>query len=908
MPKSLVHIARLAVRACRVAWAAVYVNDRAVVTATAPEAVSAKAVFRADHQTHEEVLTRAGHDHEPLGLLEGEELLDAMLPAAAPRFWATVRLEHVPEAVLCVADPIPRPYDTDVQATLEDLVAVAAGDDLVPPAHAVPKSVRGFQGEDLHTLHPVPASADSSSSASALQASSGSSSSLEYSIHDTLYGAVHEAIQAVPTFEHALHGSRQGALGVDGESAGGMGDGENRVPDRDADRTHDASQSGSVSGGRAKSSLNDRSFGARSPGGDERDDRSGSSPSGSSPSGSSRLDGSPPADPATEQKFEIHRTRSPLAFIEWNQDGEVVDWNPAAERIFGYTAEEAQDLVVWDLVPAAEQPDVERVWRAQFNQKGGYFNCNSNVTKDGRIILCEWHNTPLVDADGTVFGVISLAQDVTEREAAARAVQESKEFAENLIVSMQDGIVVFDAAGTTIQVNDAFCAMTGFSREELLGTDLPYPYWPPEQYDALRTLFARTFQGVVDRYETVFQKKDGSRIPVVISPSTLRDKDGSVVSYVATVRDVTERKAAEDQLARERDLLEKIFDAIPVMIVVHDAAEGLLRVNRAFREIIGRGTIRLPGQSGPHLELDAEAPMAMRAFVDALSDAWVDISVETEDGETVESSWIGVRSSGGTRLGIGIDVTERIRRAADLERARDEAEEMNRLKSAFLANMSHEIRTPLTSILGFAEAIYDEVDGNGPELQVASDFAQLIQRGGRRLLDTLNSVLDLSRLEAGMMKVHPTVTDVGTEVRDVADLLRPMAQAKAITIDIDVPASVVCAHADPAALHRVLSNLVNNAIKFTPEGGAVTCRVRPGDDRVCVEVEDTGVGISEDFLPHVFEPFRQESSGTDRAYEGSGLGLAVTQQLVDLMNGSVDVASTKGEGTCITVYLPGTGS
>jgi PAS domain S-box-containing protein len=855
MPKSLVHIARLAVRACRVAWAAVYVDDRAVVTATAPEAASAQTVFRADPHTHDEVLTRPGRDRAPLGLLEGEELLDAMLPAAAPRFWATVRLEHLPEAVLCVADPIPRSPDTDVHAILEDLVAVAIGDH-DPLGRGLPKDVRGFRAEAFQAVD-----------AASTQPTSAGTPALEYRVHDTLHGAVGEAMQSAPTFEATSPPS-----GAEADGTGGR-----------ATRSSSGSRSSSVE---APAGL--RGAGGNAPGGP--------------------ADGPPFPERATEQKFEIHRTRSPLAFIEWNREGRVVDWNPAAERIFGYTAEEAQELVVWDLVPDAERTDVERVWRAQFNQMGGYFNCNSNVTKDGSIILCEWHNTPLVDADGTVFGVISLAQDVTEREAAARAVQESKEFAENLIVSMQDGIVVFDAAGRTIQVNDAFCAMTGFSREELLGTDMPYPYWPPEQYDALRTLFARTFEGVVDRYETVFQKKDGHRIPVVISPSTLRDDDGSVISYVATVRDITERKAAEDQLARERDLLEKIFDAIPVMIVVHDASEGLLRVNRAFREIIGRGTIRLPGQSGPHLELDAEAPMAMRAFVDALSDAWVDISVETENGETVESSWIGVRSSGGTRLGIGIDVTERIRRAADLERARDEAEEMNRLKSAFLANMSHEIRTPLTSILGFAEAIYDEVDGTGPELQVASDFAQLIQRGGRRLLDTLNSVLDLSRLEAGMMKVHPTRSDVGTEVRDVADLLRPMARAKAITIETEIPDSVVSAHADPAALHRVLSNLVSNAVKFTPEGGVITCRVRPADDRVCIEVQDTGVGISDDFLPHAFEPFRQESSGTDRAYEGSGLGLAVTQQLVDLMNGTIDVASTKGEGTCITVCLPKTGS
>ena len=229
---------------------------------------------------------------------------------------------------------------------------------------------------------------------------------------------------------------------------------------------------------------------------------------------------------------------------------------------------------------------------------------------------------------------------------------------------------------------------------------------------------------------------------------------------------------------------------------------------------------------------------------------------------------------------------------AALEKAVEEAEEMNRLQAAFMADLSHEIRTPLTSIIGFAEVLDEEASGT------AGRFSGLILESSRRLLDTLNSVLDLSKLNREE-QLAPERTDVGAEVRDTVRLFRPQAEAAGVSLAVEGPSSVP-ATLDPSALHRCCSNLVSNAIKYTGEGGAVTVRVRTDDDEVVVVVADTGAGIDPSIRDTLFDPFEQ--SGDES--EGAGLGLAITHRLVSLMGGRIDVESTPGEGATFTLRLP----
>lgn len=254
----------------------------------------------------------------------------------------------------------------------------------------------------------------------------------------------------------------------------------------------------------------------------------------------------------------------------------------------------------------------------------------------------------------------------------------------------------------------------------------------------------------------------------------------------------------------------------------------------------------------------------------------------------------------GTALiqGIFRDATERQRYEQQLIEAKEHAEELLQLKTSFLNNMSHELRTPLTSILGYAEVLLEEKTHG-----VQQEFAERIVDSAKRLQGTLNSVLDLAQLESGEASLEFECLDVAREVEDVVELLQPLAQKKNLTLKTVVTAANTEAKVDAACINRITNNLVGNAIKFTEEG-QVTVEVGTTEQSVFVRVTDTGIGIEDSFLDHLFDEFRQESTGLQRTHEGNGLGLAITKRLVDLLNGTIEVESQKGIGSTFTVFLP----
>ncbi|MEM1114960.1 MAG: PAS domain-containing sensor histidine kinase [Bacteroidota bacterium] len=247
--------------------------------------------------------------------------------------------------------------------------------------------------------------------------------------------------------------------------------------------------------------------------------------------------------------------------------------------------------------------------------------------------------------------------------------------------------------------------------------------------------------------------------------------------------------------------------------------------------------------------------------------------------------------------GALLDVTDQVAYEAELEAARDTAEAAAAAKTSFLANMSHEIRTPLTAIIGFAQLLGEDIDEENASL------VEPIESGGRRLLDTLNSVLDLARIESDNIGLDLVPVDVAAEVSGVANLLRVQAEVKGLALSLDVPARPVAVLGDRSALARVITNLLANAIKFTDAGG-VSVSLHETEAAVEIEVADTGRGMDEVFLDRLFEPFHQASEGWDRTHEGSGLGLTITRSLVEAMLGTVLVESQLGIGTRFVVSLP----
>ena len=405
----------------------------------------------------------------------------------------------------------------------------------------------------------------------------------------------------------------------------------------------------------------------------------------------------------------------------------------------------------------------------------------------------------------------------------------------------------------------------------------------------LLVLFS-TLLTVLFDYKLFVQRKAEGRLTQLVDERTRE--------LQATVRNL---EAAEQELRASEDHYRLLFDSNPLPMWVYDQQTfAFLEVNRAAianygysREDFLRMTL-----------LDIRPHEDVPALLDNLRASRPPFQQRTpsrhrrKDGSILDAEVTShtlplYRTK--AALVVALDVTEQNRARRDLVEARDAAEGANRLKSAFLANMSHEIRTPLTAIIGFAEMLAHEV----PAAQ--QDLVNPIARGGRRLLETLNSVLDLAQLESGTATLHPVPVDVFAEADEALGLLLPLVEEKGLAVQLTGASAV--ALADRPALHCILNNLVGNAVKFT-ERGRIDVEVGADEGGVWLRVADTGAGISAEFLPRLFQEYEQESTGHARSHEGNGLGLAITKRLVDLMGGTIEVQSAPGQGTAFTVTLP----
>lgn len=300
---------------------------------------------------------------------------------------------------------------------------------------------------------------------------------------------------------------------------------------------------------------------------------------------------------------------------------------------------------------------------------------------------------------------------------------------------------------------------------------------------------------------------------------------------------------------------------------------------------------------------------ALRSLLEEHRPQEIEYRVRGQDG-TYQSVWVDGRCEYDANgqviaiFGVVQDITERKRIENDLRRALDRAEVANRAKSEFLASMSHELRTPLNAILGFSEMIRDERLGpvSNPRY---TEYAADIHDSGSHLLALINGLLDVAKIEAGRYDLREEPLDLNVVVERAARTMQPVAGRKEQRIDLDLPPTPHVVHADGRALHQILLNLLSNAIKFSHRRGTIRIRVSATPDAIAIMVEDHGIGIPSDKLPHVGKPFFQAHEGTARIAGGTGIGLSVTRALVERLSGTLSIASRHGEGTCVTVRLPG---
>ena len=533
---------------------------------------------------------------------------------------------------------------------------------------------------------------------------------------------------------------------------------------------------------------------------------------------------------------------------------------------------------------------------------------------DGRPFVVHWNMDPVRDNNGVITHWVAVQRDVTKQHRRDTALRRQR----NLLAQTQRlaGGWTLDRRTGTLTWSEEVYRIHDLPPDTPITPDDALSFYPPEARDQIQEMLTKCLHdGTPYDVELPIRTATGTTRWIRTVGGVIEHEDDAILKLGGAVQDITKRRQAYQKLRKRERRFRGVTDSIPgAVFCLHVQAPHSESptytvdfISRYAETLFGA---RLNRRSDAFDWFVQRIPKEHRSdfhasIQKALQDhtRWeYEMPFEKPTGKTIWLRGVAMpeeRPSEHVFNGVLLDVTERKHTEQELIAAKNEAEEMNRLKSAFLANMSHEIRTPLTAIIGFAEVLGD-MDLDGP----ADRFSNLIRRSGRRLLSMLNSVLDLSQLEAEAMDLQPTTLSVNGWMHDMVHEVAAYANESNVTVDVQAPSETVEAKLDPQALQRVLMNLLNNAVKFTPEGGTVTVRLEATPKTLTVEVADTGVGIEEAFLPHLFDAFKQESTGSGRVYEGSGLGLTITKRLVNLMNGTITVDSTKGEGTTFIVTLP----
>jgi PAS domain S-box-containing protein len=500
---------------------------------------------------------------------------------------------------------------------------------------------------------------------------------------------------------------------------------------------------------------------------------------------------------------------------------------------------------------------------------------------------------------------LAIAQRQTEGELRA-----SEHYFRSLIEETNDLIVVLDLQHRYQFVSPSVEKILDQSAEEFIGRsalDFCHPEEREAVDDELRRIAAQGAEERALRYR--LRHKDGSWRVLEWNARRAVDIKGAPC-LVASARDVTARERVLDDLRESERRFRGIFDSSRDAIVIATPDDGqIVDVNSAFTRIYGHDREQALVKDPLELALFVNPEHYRRFQTEVLERGGAVSNFEADlrarDGRTVPT----LLSSVIVDLGVGVrmvsilrDISER--RAADIElaSARDAALESTRLKSAFLANTSHEIRTPLNVILGYTDLIGEHLADIGDHTQDA--YLEALGRAGRRLLKTIQQILDYSRMEARTLALNPSAIALVPFIEDQVNDLKVLAAEKGIALRLAIVETDAIVRFDEYCLQSALTNLLDNAIKFTDRGEIVLGLDRDGGGDLKLEVRDTGIGIDQNYLPRLFEPFSQEQAGHSRRYEGAGLGLAFARKCLELGGARISAASRKGEGSTFTVAFP----
>ncbi len=605
-------------------------------------------------------------------------------------------------------------------------------------------------------------------------------------------------------------------------------------------------------------------------------------------------------------------------FIATDAQGRIKRMNAVAEQLTGWPERQAQGQDLWDVFVREDRPEAYASMNPVTVMQSEGITIDTVhrvmvISRDGRRTPFDVQAALTRAADDTVLGVALVFRDATQ---LVRAETESNRLAA-IVASSNDAIIGKTMDGRITSWNRAAEMMFGYPAEEAIGSQVQMLIPPDREAEEMR-IIANLSSGLqMPAFDTVRRHRNGSLLEVSITISPIRNGQGRIIGASKIARDVSAQRRMEAALRDGEARLRFILEAAQIGDWDLDLSTG--EMERSLRHDRCFGFQAKQAEWSFERFIAQVHPDDRRMVADALQVALKSLQdwrfqcrVVWPDGSihwiSAHGSVPGTRGAATHMLGIVTDITaQRQAEEARLQSQRLEAEnrqiqEASRLKSQFLANMSHELRTPLNAIIGFSDVLRS---GAVPvELPQHLEFLGHIGTSGRHLLQLINDVLDLSKVESGKFEFYPEPVQLPLVVQEVQDVLHTAILSKRIQLVCEIDAALTDIVIDESRLKQVLYNYLSNAIKFTAQGGRVNLRATPeGTERFRIEVEDNGIGIAEEDIPRLFSEFQQLDDSYGKQHQGTGLGLALTRRLVEAQGGEVGVRSVVGQGSVFHLVL-----
>ncbi|MEF8940805.1 MAG: PAS domain S-box protein [Salinivenus sp.] len=599
----------------------------------------------------------------------------------------------------------------------------------------------------------------------------------------------------------------------------------------------------------------------------------------------------------------------PGTFHVLDRDGHMQRWNAGFEEVTGLGPDEIEGRHGTSFFSGASRERVAAAIQRVFEEGAATVETEILSRTGPPVPILFTGVQAQIDGETSLVGMgIDISEQRRQRQALRQKTRDlqKRERRFRQVTETIEEVFWLRTAEQMLYVSPSFENMWGRPEGRLYENVDAYLDWiHPEDYDRV----APACRALVQEHEPLnmeyrIVRADGEVrwLDVQFEPVI---GEGEEVRFAGIFRDITDRKRVEHQLRRSEETHREILDGARDSICVLSEDGTFLTVNHSTAEMLGRDRSDLIGCPVTDVIDPEQSDLseAQAALDDAVSGETrrLEVWCQRADGTSFPKD---VRLQPATYfgddvvLGVGRDITDRKERERALREAKEVAEKASRLKTAMLQNVSHELRTPLTSIISFGGILEDQLSGQNEK------FARLVNKGGERLLETLDAVLKVSRLDSGAETIECHPVDLQKSARTAFESHRLQAEAEDLSLDLERPGTAIPAQANRQAVGQVLAHLLDNAIKFTDAGGSIWIRVRSEPDVAAIEVEDTGVGIAEEAQDEIFEAFEQESKGLDRQFEGSGLGLTVARLLACEMGGRLEVDSEKGTGSRFVVKLP----